>query len=643
MPAALVQMAGRVIKYGAHMARVSSWIEHRMRAAITKNMVFPGGSFTLKHFWLNHLPRPARCRAGMAGVVTLAPPAHPAGGGDLLLLPLLSLDHPNAADPLPAMARTQHPVGAAQARKQPVQGQQEGDDEQLNGEQEGEQRQEQQQRVQAQRQEQQQRVQAQREEQAQRVQVQREAQTQRVQVQREEQVQRAQVQREEQAQRVQVQREELPPSSDQGSQPTAVGSPQPAAAGTDAAEPLAEAPAPGMSTQLQTVPFEAAVPSMPPSEDAVAAAPGGGSPALAVHWSDSQEELGQEPSLSQMPSPRHVAIAAAAARAAGRSPLASGSPAVAPFSGSGHLISQRHSSDAAESAASASPGFQGWADSRDGSCTAADAWDAAMTREGRGRSSTDAATPKLSSQPWRSSPAGSPADTSPPTSDPLGALRPPALAAVQQPPLPAAVQQPPAPAAVQQPKQLPGAQALGGAAGEAPRPVGLQLRLSATRSLDPDFVTSAEHTGFGEAPAAALPNYGVRRTVSAVHDPPRCGGSAHPHSPAAAKESVNAALNRSLAYLRQSSTASGAGSPPQQPSPPQQLQPQREPSAGSLPQRYANGGGAGDPQRVLQQGSFKEQAGKLFTRMNTAGKALATQVQQMQQQRATERAAAKQA
>lgn len=33
-------------------------------------------------------------------------------------------------------------------------------------------------------------------------------------------------------------------------------------------------------------------------------------------------------------------------------------------------------------------------------------------------------------------------------------------------------------------------------------------------------------------------------------------------------------------------------------------------------------------------------AGKLFTRMNTAGKALASQVQQMQQQRAAQRAAA---
>ena len=32
-------------------------------------------------------------------------------------------------------------------------------------------------------------------------------------------------------------------------------------------------------------------------------------------------------------------------------------------------------------------------------------------------------------------------------------------------------------------------------------------------------------------------------------------------------------------------------------------------------------------------------AGKLFTRMNTAGKALATQVQHMQQQRAAQRAA----
>ena len=39
---ALLQLAGRLLKYSYHMARVSSWIEHRMRAALTKNMVFPG-------------------------------------------------------------------------------------------------------------------------------------------------------------------------------------------------------------------------------------------------------------------------------------------------------------------------------------------------------------------------------------------------------------------------------------------------------------------------------------------------------------------------------------------------------------------------------------------------------------------------
>jgi hypothetical protein len=38
-----LQLAGRFLKYSYHIARVSSWIEQRMRNAITKNIVFPGG------------------------------------------------------------------------------------------------------------------------------------------------------------------------------------------------------------------------------------------------------------------------------------------------------------------------------------------------------------------------------------------------------------------------------------------------------------------------------------------------------------------------------------------------------------------------------------------------------------------------
>ena len=37
----LPQLGGRLLKYSYHIARVSSWIEHRMRAAITKTMVRP--------------------------------------------------------------------------------------------------------------------------------------------------------------------------------------------------------------------------------------------------------------------------------------------------------------------------------------------------------------------------------------------------------------------------------------------------------------------------------------------------------------------------------------------------------------------------------------------------------------------------
>lgn len=39
-----LQVGGRLLKYSYHIARVSSWVEMRMRAALTKNMVFPGGT-----------------------------------------------------------------------------------------------------------------------------------------------------------------------------------------------------------------------------------------------------------------------------------------------------------------------------------------------------------------------------------------------------------------------------------------------------------------------------------------------------------------------------------------------------------------------------------------------------------------------
>lgn len=37
-----LQLAGRLLKYSYHIARVSSWVEQRMRLAVTKNIVFPG-------------------------------------------------------------------------------------------------------------------------------------------------------------------------------------------------------------------------------------------------------------------------------------------------------------------------------------------------------------------------------------------------------------------------------------------------------------------------------------------------------------------------------------------------------------------------------------------------------------------------
>lgn len=165
---------------------------------------------------------------------------------------------------------------------------------------------------------------------------------------------------------------------------------------------------------------------------------------------------------------------------------------------------------------------------------------------------------------------------------------------------------------------------------------------------------------FGEAPAAALPNYRpVRRTLSEAHA--QGGGGSGPSSARSARgtspEAVQAALNRSLAnLLRQSSKpvgdagssggsgvgsapGSGPGSPPDHP---QQRQPvgsllaqQQEPQLGSPgPQQQQQLGGppvqqplaaglqqpaAGSPgsqqhegtsRQMRQQGSFKQNAGE---------------------------------
>lgn len=343
-------------------------------------------------------------------------------------------------------------------------------------------------------------------------------------------------------------------------------------------------------------------------------------PVVDVRWSDSQEELSQEPSLSNIASPRAAAIAAAAAKssaAAGPRGLGGTARAAAAAGGSsGHLIGQRYGSSNGAEAPAGSPGFQGWAPAgraggveRQGSGrTAAEAWDAAMAMEGP--AGGEAATPKLSPQPWQQAQQPPLAEAQQPAAaDPLGALQ----SGVEQPGLPHAP-----PAAVVSPPS----------AGGEPRRPPLALKLSATRSLDPDFTRSAEHTGFGESPLSALPNYGALRAAVSP------GGSSGPSSArgggaSKSPESVGAALNRSLARLGQQSSAS-AGSSPQhrqqapaaapaqpagaaQPGPAQRaangspLQPQAEPSGGST-------GGSptqpGDARRLRQSGSLKEQAGK---------------------------------
>lgn len=127
--------------------------------------------------------------------------------------------------------------------------------------------------------------------------------------------------------------------------------------------------------------------------------------------------------------------------------------------------------------------------------------------------------------------------------------------------------------------------------------------------------TIAEHTGFGEAPASALPDYSpVRRTLSA-----RVEGS----SSSGSGRGVGESLSRSLEYLRRQSSlqhqqveedASAAGGLPTSPNAAVQAnsQPSAEPAC-SPPAAQQPGSpseGARELGRVRQQGSFKEQAGE---------------------------------
>jgi chemotaxis protein histidine kinase CheA len=564
------ELAGRLLKYSYHIARVSSWIEQRMRAAITKTMVFPGG-------------------------------------GDLLLLPLMGLEHPNAGDPMPALGRyMQQAATLAQQQRE-------------------EQRREEQQAADARDKEQQLEAAA-----AEHVQQHGPAEGEPRQL-------AAASERQQQPPPERPLQAALPSAGVVQPQPTAAGAAGSAAAVEPQRQPAADAPPQAAAPQASPA---AAVQS---GGGLATGVPTGGSEA-GEQWSESQETLLQEPSLSNLPSPQQAA-AAAAARAATAAAGRPGSAGAAAAS-NGHLTSQRFRSSSEGGERVGSPGFQGWpaasaaraAELRaSGGRSAEDAWDAAMALEAAG-SAREAPTPKFGSG-WQSAPGSagghraavdaSRADSLP--VDPLGAL--------QQQRGAAAAGLPPS-----DPLPVP-----------APRP-GLQLHLAATRSLDPDFTTSAERTGFGESPVTALPDYSsvsARRTLSAAPRPAGASGF-HPGS----ADSVGASLNRSLEYLRRQSISSAPGSPAQQqqhdagnlgtaPSPRPQQPPVQQ--AAAIPQQQQQqqvatsppqdrGGSPSDNGRMRQQGSFKEQAGKLITRMNTAGKALASQMQQMQQQRAAQRA-----
>ncbi|GAB4822481.1 hypothetical protein N2152v2_009527 [Parachlorella kessleri] len=91
------ELAGRLLKYSYHIAKVSSWIENLMRKALTKNMVFPGCS-------------------------------------DFIMRGMLDLDSPHVADSLPGLAASRLADPATHPRQQQVKQQQKQPQEQKHGE-----------------------------------------------------------------------------------------------------------------------------------------------------------------------------------------------------------------------------------------------------------------------------------------------------------------------------------------------------------------------------------------------------------------------------------------------------------------------------------------------------------------------------
>jgi hypothetical protein len=257
--------------------------------------------------------------------------------------------------------------------------------------------------------------------------------------------------------------------------------------------------------------------------------------------------------------------------------------------------------------------FQPAGDSRQRSRRSSTSFEAALAQE-----AAEAPTPRFADQDWAQSPQQAQLPRQAVTAGPLGLGGAP-----------------------RQQQQLAGAQ-------PAAR-LALSLKLAPQRStsLDPDFLTSAERTRFGEAPPSALPDYNtLRRTRSALSDgsPGSGGGSARTGGSGSARDTVGASLGKSLALLRrQGSTQQqqheqaemhdalthaiadggrgqqhgGAAVPFAAPPPLQQQQPSQRhppPPAQQQPQAQASSpvstAGEGDARKMRQQGSFKEQAGE---------------------------------
>jgi hypothetical protein len=429
-------------------------------------------------------------------------------------------------------------------------------------------------------------------------------------------------------------------------QPDAAAAPPQAAVAPGPSPPPAVAPAPAPP------PAAAAQQQLFPEAHAPAAA---ASNAAVNGWrrstggsSSQQEELAGEPSLS-LP---HSLRPSASEEAAGlEGPAAHTATAVAEHTSSsssseGHVISQRYGGTAASGPSglqqlATGPPVPDFQPQRQAAASAAaqSSWRASASDAFDAALAVEAPTPKFASKPWQQRQQQPQQQQQQPQQPPPQQQHDLQRRPVVSGPLGGggAVPTPP-PLQAQQRQQ---AERQGMSVGEAPpqRPA-LQLRLSASRSLDPDFTTSAEHTRFGEAPPAALPNYGgsssgssMRRTLSA-----RADNSSSPGSSLRGAD-VGESLSRSLAYLKRQSSlqhspgeqsdqedaAAGEGrqapgtlhaEQQQQAVQQQAVQQQAVQQQAVQRQQTSPSAANGDqPRRLRQQGSLKEQAGESIKRL----------------------------